>query len=78
MAHDGTRLQPLFALFDTALLSSLTAYLAQGERKAEIWLASIPAAVVDFSDAARAFVNINTAEDIRAAESRMELEAHAE
>jgi molybdopterin-guanine dinucleotide biosynthesis protein A len=71
VAHDGARLQPLFALFDTSLLPSLTAYLEQGDRKAEIWLASIPAAVVDFSDEAQGFVNINTAEDIRDAEARL-------
>lgn len=78
VAHDGTRLQPLFALFDTGLLPSLTAYLEQGDRKAEIWLASIPAAVVDFSDEARGFVNINTVEEIRVAEAVLGTENHAE
>jgi len=77
VAHDGTRLQPLFALFDTALLPLLTTYLEQGERKVEIWLASIPAAVVDFSDEAQAFVNINTTEDIRVAEASLGTGKHA-
>lgn len=75
VAHDGTRLQPLFALLDTNLLPSLTAYLENGDRKAEMWFASIPAAMVDFSDAAQAFVNINTAQDIRAAEARLGAES---
>lgn len=71
VAHDGARLQPLFALLDTALLPSLTDYLARGERKAEIWLAGIPAAVVDFSDVAWRFSNINSAADLRMAQARL-------
>ena len=39
VAHDGARLQPVFALIDCALLESLLAYLRSGERKIDRWYA---------------------------------------
>jgi molybdenum cofactor guanylyltransferase len=67
--HDGTRLQPLFGLFAPSALMSLNEYLAAGQRKVETWVTSLPHAVVDFSDQADSFMNINTEDDLRRAES---------
>jgi molybdenum cofactor guanylyltransferase len=71
--HDGTRLQPLFALFPPAALISLNEYLATGQRKVESWVISLPHTVVDFSDKADSFLNINTEEDLLRAESCLEM-----
>jgi molybdopterin-guanine dinucleotide biosynthesis protein A len=78
VAHDGQRLQPLFGLFATNLLDNLDAYLQQGDRKTELWIKAIPAAVVDFSHEADAFRNINTPADISAMEAEMGGKYHAD
>ena len=62
VAHDGERLQPVHALIATALLADLQAYLAGGDRKIDLWYARHGMAVVDFSDRADAFHNVNTPE----------------
>ena len=63
VAHDGRRLQPLFALMDRAVLPGLLAYLAAGGRKVEDWVRQQGPRIVDFSDQAAAFVNLNTPSD---------------
>ena len=63
VAHDGERLQPVYALVDTRLLASLNAYLTRGERKIDRWYAQHDFARVDFSDEIAMFQNINTPED---------------
>ena len=63
VAHDGERLQPVYALIDTALLDDLQRFLQSGERKIDRWYAQHAYATVDFSDAATMFENINTPED---------------
>lgn len=73
--HDGTRLQTLFGLFTASTLASLNQYLASGQRKVERWVMSLPHTVVDFSDQAESFLNINTEEDLRRAESILEVRA---
>jgi len=70
--HDGTRLQPLFTLFSPSSLESLNQYLATGQRKVETWVTSLPHSVVDFSDQSAHFININTEDDLRRAESFLE------
>ena len=60
VAHDGARLQPVFALIDCSLLSSLLAYLRCGERKIDRWYARHRMATADFSDQPQCFSNINT------------------
>lgn len=67
--HDGTRLQPLFALFSPSSLESLNQYLATGQRKVETWATSSAHKIVDFSDQSEHFLNINTKNDLRRAES---------
>ncbi len=62
--HDGTRLQPLFGLFSPTALASLNHYLESGQRKVETWVTSLPHTVVDLSDQADSFMNINSEEDL--------------
>ena len=68
VAHDGERIQPVFALLDCALLGSMIAYLDSGERKIDRWYAQQRMAKVDFSDEARSFANVNSPEDRAAIE----------
>jgi len=63
VAHDGERLQPVYALLPTKLLASLEEFLASGERKIDRWYAQHNMAFADFSDAVKTFRNINTPED---------------
>ena len=63
VAHDGERLQPVYALIDTGLLDDLKGFLQSGERKIDRWYAQYSYATVDFSAEAAMFENINTPED---------------
>ena len=60
VAHDGERLQPVHALIPVSLLPSLQAFLANGDRKIDLWYAQHRVAMVDFSDYRTMFRNINT------------------
>lgn len=71
IAHDGKRLQPVFALIRCSLLGSLLRYLHEGERKVEPWYRQHPHVLCDFSDTPEAFINVNTPADITAAEDRL-------
>jgi len=71
VAHDGERLQPVFALLATSLRQDLEAALAAGERKIARWYARHTLVAVDFSDARRMFDNLNTPEDLQAAEAAL-------
>jgi molybdopterin-guanine dinucleotide biosynthesis protein A len=68
VAHDGRRLQPVFALVRTTLMESLRNYLLSGERKIDRWFARHDAALADFSDRPSMFRNINTREELTALE----------
>ncbi len=59
VAHDGERLQPVFALIHTELSESLERYLGEGGRKIDRWYEMHRLVTVDFSDAAGSFVNVN-------------------
>lgn len=63
VAHDGQRLQPVYALLPARLLTSLEDFLAAGERKIDRWYAQHNMALADFSDAVQTFRNINTPQD---------------
>jgi molybdopterin-guanine dinucleotide biosynthesis protein A len=63
VAHDGERLQPVYALIDTGLLDDLKRFLESGERKIDRWYAQYSYAIVDFSAEKAMFENINTPED---------------
>lgn len=63
VAHDGQRLQPVYALISCTLHASLLKYLNSGERKIDRWYAQHNFKAVDFSDKQDCFININTPED---------------
>ena len=71
VAHDGERMQPVFALLQRDLLSNLRDYLASGERKIDRWYAQHAVAEVDFSDRLDTFTNINTPEERARMEARI-------
>ena len=68
VAHDGERLQPVFALLACTLLADLAGYLDDGQRKIDRWYARHGYESVDFSDVAESFANINAPEDRSALE----------
>ena len=68
VAHDGQRMQPVFALLQCDLLDSMLAYLDAGERKIDAWYARHRMAHGDFAMDRDTFMNINTPQD------RIELE----
>ncbi len=71
VAHDGARMQPVFALLRRDLLPSLLAYLRAGERKIDLWFARHRTALADFSDSPDIFLNINTPEERAELEAKM-------
>ena len=71
VANSGGQLEPVFALIDCQLLPSLLAYLQAGERKIDRWYAQHRMVATDFSGQPDMFLNLNTPEDISAAEARL-------
>jgi len=72
VAHNGQRMQPVYALVSCRLSSSLESYLARGEHKIDRWYAEHRLAVEDFSDQAEAFANVNTDAELRLLESELQ------
>lgn len=68
VAHDGNRLQPVFALISKTVLPSLIDYLNAGQHKIDTWYQQQNMTTVDFSDIPQTFININTPDDLRMAE----------
>jgi molybdopterin-guanine dinucleotide biosynthesis protein A len=62
VAHDGERIQPVYAFFKPSLHANLRNLLQRGERKTAQWLAVNNACSTDFSDIPDIFQNINTPE----------------
>jgi molybdenum cofactor guanylyltransferase len=60
VAHDGKRLQPVYALIPKRLAGSLRNYLDAGDRKIDLWYERHRIAHADFSDIPSTFININT------------------
>jgi molybdenum cofactor guanylyltransferase len=71
VAHDSTRMQPVFALLRKELLPSLMTYLEDGGRKIDTWYAEHRLVKTDFSDWPDAFININTPDDKESVEQKM-------
>ena len=65
VAHDGQRMQPVYALIPRSLLGSLQDFLDAGDRKIDLWYARHDTALADFSDVIDTFFNINTEDDLR-------------
>jgi len=64
VAHDGEWLQPVHALIPVALINSLEEFLANGDRKIDLWYDKHELVWVDFSDQPDAFFNINKKEQL--------------
>jgi molybdopterin-guanine dinucleotide biosynthesis protein A len=60
VARTGSQSHPVFALVCTRVRSHLADFLARGERKIDLWYASLSVVEVAFDDEADAFANINT------------------
>ena len=78
VAHDGARLQPVFALLSCQLLSSVLRYLAGGEQKIDRWYAQHDWVSVDFSTEPDMFTNINTPADQTSLEAKLSAHRAAE
>ena len=63
VAHDGERLQPVYALVPCSLSADLINFLAKGDRKIELWYRLRHITVADFSSCAETFRNINTPDE---------------
>lgn len=63
VAHDGQRLQPVFAMLHRDLLADLVGYLDGGGRKIDHWYERHGYASADFSDAIDTFSNVNAPAD---------------
>ncbi|TAJ93723.1 MAG: molybdenum cofactor guanylyltransferase [Gammaproteobacteria bacterium] len=64
VAHDGRRIQPVFALLKAGLQDSILAYLQDGDHRTDLWFSRHRLTLSDFSDVPDAFFNINHPEDI--------------
>lgn len=71
VAHDGSRMQPVFALLRRDLLADLLTYLEAGGRKIDTWYAQHRLVIVDFSDRADTFFNVNTQQERRMLERKL-------
>lgn len=71
VAHDGERMQPVFALIKRDLLTDLINYLEQGGRKIDTWYAQHRLALADFSTDVDCFLNVNTPDERNALEKRL-------
>jgi len=72
VAHDGVRMQPVFALLRRNLLTDLLTYLEAGGRKIDTWYAQHRLVMVDFSDRAETFFNVNTHQERRVLKRKLE------
>lgn len=71
VAHNGERMQPVFAMLRTSLLDSLLAFLGEGERKIDRWFGRHDTVTVDFSDQPAAFLNVNSPDELADIEKRL-------
>lgn len=63
--HDGQYKQPTYLLAHKNLLASAEQFLAQDKHKLGQWLKENQADLVDFSDQAQAFTNINSLQQLQ-------------
>lgn len=71
VAHDGERLQPVFSIVNSRVKDSLDAFLDSGERKIDRWFLAHKLVEVDAHNFSDSFRNINTEEELQAAELEM-------
>lgn len=73
-AHDGERLHPVVALLRTRLADDLHAALQGGERAIRRWYTGHAWRPVDFADCPESFANLNTEDERRRLEMRLQQE----
>ena len=66
VAKSGGYVHPVFCLMKKSVLPSLTTFIAQGNRKVNLWQKSLALTEVTFDDCDDAFVNVNTVEELDA------------
>ena len=71
VAHNGDRMQPVFALMAANLVSSMQAFLDGGERKIDRWFEGHRLALTDFSDEPECFRNINNPAELAQMEEQL-------
>jgi len=71
VAHDGNRMQPVFALIKSELTDSLQNYLDNGDRKIDLWYKKHHAVLADLSDFKDISLNINTPEELLNLEQKL-------
>ena len=72
VAHNGDRMQPVFALMPANLASSMRAFLDGGERKIDRWFEGHRLALTDFSDEPECFRNINNPAELAQMEAQLD------
>ena len=70
-AHSNGRLQPVFTVMKTEVLSSMLDFLNNGERKIDKWFEQHRLAIADFSEQPDTFININSAEELAEIELKL-------
>ena len=70
VARTGEQAHPVFCLMRREVHAGLAEFLASGQRKIDKWYASLRVAEVAFDDQPRAFLNINTREELAGLEPR--------
>ncbi len=69
VAKTGDQPHPVFSLCRRSLLPHLTEFLRRGDRKVDLWHATLKVDKVRFDDEAEAFSNINTPEELKSFET---------
>lgn len=72
VAHDGERLQPVFAIVRRTLVDSIRRFLERDERKIDRWYDEVGFVPVDCREHRIMFDNINTPEQRAAAEAQLQ------
>ena len=70
-AHDGVRMQPVFCLAHRRVKPVLDTFLDSGERKIDLWFPMLKFQAFDASAFTESFRNINTLEELAAAEEEL-------
>ena len=70
VAKTGDQAHPVFSLMRREVHASLRDFLGSGQRKIDKWYAALRVVEVPFDDAADAFLNINTRDELASLEPR--------
>lgn len=75
VAEYNGQMEPVFSILRRDTRTALQDFLHAGKRSVCEWLTDINARPVDFSDYPQQFINLNTPEDLRRAERRLDEQA---